>query len=360
MFDDHFLIRADFADERLLRRRFRTMAVANALLSPFLAVFMLLFFFLRNAERLYHHPSAVGARRWSPVARWLIRQLNELPHDLDRRLAASRAPAERYCNQFPSPVVSLVAKFVAFVVGAFAAALLALALVDERLLEAVLWGRNLLWYTALCGSLLAVSRALISDGDADGGGGTGQQYEPEAAMAEVVRHTQYFPKRWANAVHTPAVQREFQHLFQFQALLFCEEMLSVLIAPLLLWHSLPKSASKIIAFVREFTAHVEGVGHVCSLAAFDFARHGEWKTKLPSRFSTHAPGRYPPWSHSTHPPIRAQATPGTAACTTPRASTAASKGRWRRRALTLAQSLDTLSHLCPPVLGCPPPPQPLC
>lgn len=269
MFDDHFLIRADFADEALLRRRFRAVAIANALLSPFLAVFMLLFFFLRNAERLYHHTSAVGARRWSPVARWQIRQLNELPHALDRRLAASAAPAARYCRQFPAPVVSLSAKFVAFVTGAFAAALLALALVDERLLEAVLWGRNLLWYTALCGSVLAVSRALITDDDCDAAG-----YAPEAAMAEVVRHTQYFPKRWANAVHTPEVQAEFQSLFQFQALLFVDEMASVLIAPLLLWHSLPRSAPKIIAFVREFTAHVEGVGHVCSLAAFDFARHG--------------------------------------------------------------------------------------
>jgi hypothetical protein len=32
---------------------------------------MVLHFFLRNAERLYHHPSAVGARRWSAEVRHL-------------------------------------------------------------------------------------------------------------------------------------------------------------------------------------------------------------------------------------------------------------------------------------------------
>jgi autophagy-related protein 9 len=65
MFDDNFLIRREFlTDERALRRRFRFMAVANVLVSPFLMVFLLIYFFLRNAENVYHRPSSVGARQW--------------------------------------------------------------------------------------------------------------------------------------------------------------------------------------------------------------------------------------------------------------------------------------------------------
>ncbi len=63
----------------------RHMAWANLALAPFLIVFLAIHFFLRNAEQLYHHPSSVGARRWSPLARWRLREFNELPHYIDHR-----------------------------------------------------------------------------------------------------------------------------------------------------------------------------------------------------------------------------------------------------------------------------------
>lgn len=269
LFDEHCRVRPDFADEAALARRFRRLAVLNLVMSPFLTVFMVLYFFLRNAERLYHHPSAVGARRWSAVARWHMRELNELPHLLEARLAAAHAPATTYCAAFPNPVLSMCAKFVAFVVGAFAAALIALAAVDERILEGVLWGRNLLWYTALCGTLLALSRALIIDDDPGA-----RPPAPDAAMAAVVAHTHYLPRRWRNAAHTRGVHDEFASLFPLAVSTLVEEVASIFLAPALLWWSLPACAGDIIRFVREFTTDAEGVGHVCSLASFDFARHG--------------------------------------------------------------------------------------
>ncbi len=74
------------------------MAVANMVLSPFLFVFLAIHFFLRNAEQLYHHPSSVGARRWSPLARWRLREFNELPHFIDHR-------CPRHCTE-ESPQVA--------------------------------------------------------------------------------------------------------------------------------------------------------------------------------------------------------------------------------------------------------------
>jgi hypothetical protein len=42
--------------------------------------------------------------------------------------------------------------------------------------------------------------------------------------------------------------------------------------PLILWFSLPTSCEGIIDFVRENTLHLEGIGYVCSYAAFDTTR----------------------------------------------------------------------------------------
>ncbi len=61
------------------------------------------------------------------------------------RLLASQRAAEKYIGQFPMPVLSHVAKFVAFLTGSFAALLLFVALIDDDLLERHLFSRNLVW-----------------------------------------------------------------------------------------------------------------------------------------------------------------------------------------------------------------------
>lgn len=66
-----------------------------------------------------------------------------------------------------------------------------------------------------------------------------------------------------------------------QALMFLEELASVVLTPFVLYVSLPKCAPAILAFVRDFTVHVDGVGHICSLAAFDLQRHGNAKYGAP-------------------------------------------------------------------------------
>ena len=66
-----------------------------------------------------------------------------------------------------------------------------------------------------------------------------------------------------------------------QVNLFLEEMASVLLTPYVLYFILPQTAPDIVAFVAANTVEVEGVGDVCSLAAFDLARHGNTKYGAP-------------------------------------------------------------------------------
>lgn len=266
--DSTFCIRPEFVSHpEILEQRLRRLAWANLVLAPFVFVSLAIHFFLRNAEQLYHHPSSVGARRWSPLARWRLREFNELPHYIDHRLNASHEAAEQYIGQFPSPMLSHAARFVAFIAGSFAALLLGVALVDDQLLERRLSGRTLVWWAATLGVVLAVSRAFIIDPATTA-------FHPELAMLEVVAHTHHMPRHWRGRAHTREVQGAFQELFQFKAALLAEEMLSILATPFVLYFSLPRCANAIAAFVRDNTVHVEGIGDVCSLATFDLARHG--------------------------------------------------------------------------------------
>ena len=63
----------------------------NLVLSPFVLVFLAMHFFLLNAEKFYHHPSSVGARQWSALAFWRLREFNELPHCVHHRCASRMA-----------------------------------------------------------------------------------------------------------------------------------------------------------------------------------------------------------------------------------------------------------------------------
>ncbi len=73
------------------------------------------------------------------------------------------------------------------------------------------------------------------------------------------------------------VHEQFGELFVMKIVIYGQELLSVLLTPLVLWFTLPQCAPAIIDFFREFTVHVDGLGYVCSFAVFDFQRHGNVK-----------------------------------------------------------------------------------
>jgi autophagy-related protein 9 len=67
MFDENFELHQGYLRGSVgLRDRFRTAAVMSALLSPFILLFLFMHFLLKNLERIYHHPSSLGAPAFVP------------------------------------------------------------------------------------------------------------------------------------------------------------------------------------------------------------------------------------------------------------------------------------------------------
>lgn len=267
MFDRNFCVRRDFiSNPRTLKKRLMVVGLVMLLLSPFLVIFMLVYLFLRHAEQFYNHPSTASSRRWSNLSRWMFREFNEVDHLFKHRINSSIVHASDYLKQFPSPIISIIAKFISFVSGGFAAILIIIAFLEESLLEGHIFGRNLFWYAAVFGTITAISRAAITD--------ELLVLDPEGAMSMVVQYTHYMPKTWRGKENTERVRIEFETLFQYTGMMLLEEMASIFLTPYLLLFVVPKRVDDILEFIAEFTADVEGVGHVCSFSAFDFQRHG--------------------------------------------------------------------------------------
>lgn len=267
MFDRNFRVRRDFiSDPKTLKKSLVIVGIAMLALSPFIVIFMLVYLFLKHAEQFYNHPSTASSRRWSNLSRWILREFNEVDHLFKHRINGSVVHASEYLKQFPSPVLSIIAKFISFVSGGFAAILIIIAFLEESLLEGHIFGRNLFWYAAVFGTITAISRAAITDDHL--------VLDPQGAMSLVVQHTHYMPKRWRGRENSDIVRIEFETLFQYTGMMLLEEMASIFLTPYLLIFVVPERVDDILQFIADFTVDIEGVGHVCRFSAFDFQNHG--------------------------------------------------------------------------------------
>lgn len=159
-----------------------------------------------------------------------------------------------------------------FISGAFASVLLVITLFEEEFQTGfeITPGKSALFYIGLFGSIMAGTQVMTQENVV---------HEPQKWMNELVLDTHYHPSQWREKAHTPKVRDEFAVFFDYKIVLLMQELVSVLFAPIILYHSLPSSAPKILDFIREFTVHVDSIGYVCSFAVFDFEKHGNVQVK---------------------------------------------------------------------------------
>ncbi|ANB14619.1 autophagy protein ATG9 [Sugiyamaella lignohabitans] len=249
-----------------LRRRFLFAGIMNILCAPFIIAYLTLLYFFRYFNEYHRDPSAIGTRQYTPLAEWKMRELNELSHLFQNRLNMSYPAASRYINQFPREKTVSVLRFVAFVCGSFAAVLGIISLVDPELFLGfeITKDRTVLFYIGIFGSIVAISRSMIPDETL--------VFDPVTSMMYVAEFTHYLPKEWEGRLHSDSVKAEFAAMYDLKIMIILNELASVIIAPFILWFSLPNSCDRIIDFFREFSVHVDGLGYVCSFAMFNFDR----------------------------------------------------------------------------------------
>jgi autophagy-related protein 9 len=91
-------------------------------------------------------------------------------------------------------------RFVAFVVGSFAAVLLLATAIDPDVFLhfEITPHRTVIYYVTICGSILAAVRGMIPD--------KRLVFDPERLMREVVLYTHYMPPEWKGKLHSQSVR----------------------------------------------------------------------------------------------------------------------------------------------------------
>lgn len=255
MFDDQsFTVSSTFLKDRQgLEWRFVMMGIIHFLLLPFLLVFMIIHFFLQNAQTFHTSKAYLGPRQWSPLALWTFREFNELPHIFEERIHKSVAPTQEYIGLFQNPYLSQIAKCVSYVAGALVATLVLVSFVDEGILLYVqALDHNLFWYLGVFSAIFATARAIIPDESkfVTQSSMISPTKDPEELVRIFSAHTHTMRNEWMGKCHTDKVFNEVSELFPYKVHIFAMEIYSVIITPIVLCFSLPSCTGNIIRFIR--------------------------------------------------------------------------------------------------------------
>uniref|UniRef100_A0A4W3JN16 Autophagy-related protein 9 n=1 Tax=Callorhinchus milii TaxID=7868 RepID=A0A4W3JN16_CALMI len=252
--------RLELADK--LSSRILWIGIANLLLCPIILIWQILYAFFSYTEVIKREPGSLGARCWSLYGRCYLRHFNELDHELHSRLSKGYKAASKYMNCFLSPLLTVIAKNVAFFAGSILAVLIALTIYDEDVLAV----EHVLTTITLLGVCITVCRCFIPDKD--------MVFCPEQLLKVILSHIHYMPDHWLGNAHRYETRDQFAQLFQYKAMFILEELLSPIVTPFILIFCLRRKSLEIIDFFRNFTVEVVGVGDTCSFAQMDVRQHG--------------------------------------------------------------------------------------
>lgn len=246
-----------------LRRKLHFMGFINLIFGPIVVLYTICYLVFRYFEEYYKTPKTIGLRQYTVLAKWQVREFNELPHYLRNRLDASIITAEEYLDQFPRYKMTMINQFVALVCGTLAGGIALLALIDSELVLQfdVIPGWSILSFGAVLGIILTATRSP-SRPTAD----------TQVLLANLLEQLHYMPQLWKDRLHSEKVRREFSQMFSLKALQLAEEVIGLFMTPYFLFFLIPRSCYKFVDFFRDGTAYMPGVGHVCSLALFDLGR----------------------------------------------------------------------------------------
>jgi autophagy-related protein 9 len=278
MFNHKYQIRpAFYLDPAALRRRFQLCGIAHIIFMPFLLFFVTVYFGLQNAYDWKSTKQYLGPREWSIPAKWTFRELNELPHVFERRLAPSYKSAEDYLALFgTNELVAALGRILVFMGGSLGAVLFAFAAINDAiLLHVKIADWNLLWYAGVFGVIYSGGKAMIPNAAAQPKSARNLFGEIDEALANVASHTHFYPETWQGRGWEHATYKAFSSMFKYKAKLFATEFASLILAPYILCVSLARCAEPICEFVLATRTEIPGAGEVCGYATFDFDKFGD-------------------------------------------------------------------------------------
>jgi len=207
-----------------MKKYYLYIGISIILLSPFIIVFLIMYYFFKYTIEFKNSPASAGIRDWNIFARWKLRNMNELPHDFEKRLIKLNKPMYEFLDTNHISIISIIAKFITFVTGSFLAVLTVLTIYDDHILVVTIdnGGRSVLWYMGFFSIILSLSTSFIPNYNRD--------YDSNKFFEKIVEHTNYTPSGDMDENVS-----EYNSLFSYKLTQLFYEIISILAMPYLLY-----------------------------------------------------------------------------------------------------------------------------
>ena len=249
-------------NKKKLKYKFILFGILNLIFSVFIFIFILIYFFISNIDELHSNKKKLGSRRYSFYYKTKLRKYNEMKHFFENRLNKSIKYAYIYINQFPSPVLEIIGKFIALICGTFIGLFLIFSILDESILLYVRYlDRSLIFYTGIISLISANARSFIVDPE-------NKIYNPKGAIKKLDSYIHILPLS-SGSENMYDIKDEFLDMFKYNIILFFYDLLSVITTPYIMIFILSKQSDEIYEFIINNTTHHKNIGKICKFSEFD-------------------------------------------------------------------------------------------
>ena len=247
-----------------LRSRIWYTSILFAFLMPFLLLFMMMMFILKQLDRFSNSNLELyraSSRECSLRTKWMLREYNELQETHTRRLQQASSDADQYLNHFTNPLTETLGRFVGFVSGSIVGVLLVLTLVDSNILLYITLGeKTLVWHLALWSAILTLSRLFVSKTKQSKSESIETIHQDFRTLAKSMK---WCKKEWQHRAHTEEVYHDVSMMFPPSIVLFCRELVATFLTPWTLYTRFYPKANQISEFIIQSTRCIPSIGDVC-------------------------------------------------------------------------------------------------
>lgn len=242
---------------RRLKLAFMTVGGVSALFAPFIFLASLVYFAYHYGSMFHKDPHKVGLLQFTPLAKWKLRDFNELPHVFNERLEGAHEAVKEFIADYADERYLGVIKLIEFITGSLLVVLVAVSFIDQKILvNFTIWDDHpVLFVMGVVGFIFVVCQSSVKN--------QGFVSDPEKRFNELKSTLHFEPYSW-DRLSLKAKHREIRKLFRYKVVVFLHEILSILYGPFIFLFWLPKRCDTIVKFLRDHSVEVHGRGVMCT------------------------------------------------------------------------------------------------